>query len=527
MGMHYVSNENRNFELDLPKDTKPKTPILFCVETPDVSNTNLWENPELFSAWHTFYMRRIEQGSAKTIDFISGSQTSLAQFHPKKILLSSGNAKLVSANDDANFVFRGIFRHPKDAGKEETPFKRRFGLTDAVAIGYESSQKAHQFLRYLIESQGIACGEQVIVPFANRTGVKSLPAPPVTDEDEDWGDDELITTADVMTELGTHTGLDYAKSIRKALSGFSLDRLLEAHAPTAIAIIESVTTGRLSITYYRELARDEYLENICKWHENCKWPLWRKAKDNGHPFVVFGAPSFDRILQASFGHPRGANDLAYQKLKQRVRAQLMRSVFDNIPLPRDFIVNAVHRASNPLAFSKNGTFERNHFLSALATTCAVLKHSTHNTKESFEMSIDLSRTDRDYLFGRLLGAADKLEEYALRKKSNDRLVTAAIRYMQTFSMRPATTWTTIHNQLLPYIQQVKGAIAFREIEGIMKLGTPDAFADDAPLSSLYLVGFYHERAHIDQIVESFRAKQTVDTSVDTAIDNNLNQQAKE
>ena len=143
------------------------------------------------------------------------------------------------------------------------------------------------------------------------------------------------------------------------------------------------------------------------------------------------------------------------------------------------------------------------------------------------MSIDLSRTDRDYLFGRLLGAADKLEEYALRKKSNDRLVTAAIRYMQTFSMRPATTWTTIHNQLLPYIQQVKGAIAFREIEGIMKLGTPDAFADDAPLSSLYLVGFYHERAHIDQIVESFRAKQTVDTSVDTAIDNNLNQQAKE
>ena len=516
----YVSDENRDFEAELPEGTKPKMPILFRVEEPGVANSNLWERPELFSAWHTFYTCKIQTESGQTLDFISGGRDTVAQLHPKKIALAAGNAKLISANDTKNFVFRGIFQHPEDNKQDD--FKRRFGLTDAVTIGYESSQKAHQFLRYLIATQGIHCGEQVIVPFANRSGARPLPAPPVTDDDEDWGENEITTTADVMTKLGANTGLDYAKSLGKALAGFTPDRLVEAHAPTAIAIFESATPGRLSVTYYRELARDEYLENVRRWHESCKWPIWRKAKDSGKPFVVFGAPSFERVLQASFGWAKGTADTGYQKLKQRVRAQLIRSVFDNAPLPTDFVSNAIRRASNPLAVTTNGKFDRNRFLATLATTCALLKHNTQNTEESFDMSIDLARTDRDYLYGRLLGAADKLEEYALRKKENSRLVTAAIRYMQTFSMRPATTWQVIHNQLLPYIQQVKGTIAFREIQAIHELGAPETFADDAPLSGLYLVGYYHERAHIaNLIVEAARKKQPTDSS-DNDTDNTTN-----
>lgn len=114
------------------------------------------------------------------------------------------------------------------------------------------------------------------------------------------------------------------------------------------------------------------------------------------------------------------------------------------------------------------------------------------------MSIDLHRTDRDYLYGRLLGAADKLEEYALYKKDNTRS-TAAIRYMQTFSMRPFTTWRIIHDTLLPYIQQVKNSFAFREIQTIMEAFNPNLFNDDSPLSGLYLAGYYHEREHLDDL----------------------------
>ena len=513
---NYVSDDNRDFEAELPEGTKPKTPILFRVE--DSASPNLWEKPELFSAWHAFYTRKIQAESGQTLDFIGGGQDTVAQFHPKKISLAAGNAKLVSANDKSNFVFRGIFRHPDNCPKDEqSAFKSRFGLTDAVTIGYESSQKAHQFLRYLIATQGIHCGEQVIVPFANRTGAKSLPAPPVTDDDEDWGDDEITTTSDVMTKLGANTGLDYAKSIGKALAGFSLDKQVEAHAPTAIAIFESATPGRLSITYYRELARNEYLENVRDWHETCKWPIWRKSKDGGRPFVVFGAPSFERILQAAFGWSKSATDSGYQKLKQRVRAQLIRSVFDNAPLPADFVANAVRRVSNPLSVTTDGQFDRNRFLATLATTCALLKHhyTTTKPKESFDMGIDLARTERDYLYGRLLGAADKLEEYALHKKDNGRLVTAAIRYMQTFSMRPATTWQIIHNQLIPYKQQVRNSVADRELQSIGASLAAEAYEDDRPLAPVYLAGYYHERSRIETLIADAKAKKQSDDSSDT------------
>ncbi len=128
------------------------------------------------------------------------------------------------------------------------------------------------------------------------------------------------------------------------------------------------------------------------------------------------------------------------------------------------------------------------------------------------MSIDLSRKDRDYLYGRLLGAADELEEYALHKKDNNR-VTAAIRYMQTFSMRPFTTWRIIHDALLPYKQQVKNSIADRELQCIHEQFSPELLEDDSPLSGVYLAGYYHERAYLEALViEATTKKQKVENA---------------
>ena len=133
------------------------------------------------------------------------------------------------------------------------------------------------------------------------------------------------------------------------------------------------------------------------------------------------------------------------------------------------------------------------------------------------MSIDLSRTDRDYLYGRLLGAADKLEEYALHKKDDSRLVTAAIRYMQTFSMRPFTTWGTIHDALIPYRQKVKGCFADQEIQAIKnQFESVESYNDNSPLTGLYLIGYYHERVHIDNLIAAAKTKKEVpDFSVNT------------
>lgn len=505
----YVSNKNYDFSNDYPLQTKPKTPILFRVECPGRANSNLWQIPDVFNKWHEFYSCKIKNTSSNALDFLTGETISVAKFHPKKVFLSAGNAKLISANDEKNFTFRGVFRHPKNiAAKERGKFEKKFGLTDAATIGYESSQKAHQFLRYLISSQGIMCGEQVIVPFSIQSNKKTLPKLPVKDSDL-WNDDEPKTDADVTLDLQTRTGRDYADSIRKALKGYELDNQWKAHAKSSLVILEAATPGRLSITFYREFTSADYMKHVQSWHERCKWPLWRRKGDSAE--FYYGAPSIDKIIHAAFGWPKSDCDKTYEKIMIRARQNLIRTIFDNAPIPLDYLENAIRRVSNPLGITDGkNTFDRRRFCSILTTTCAILKHETNNQKESFDMSIDLKRTDRDYLYGRLLGAADKLEQYALRKKGNDRSVTAAIRYMQMFSQRPFSAWQIIHQSLMPYKQQTRGSIADKELQAISNQFNGDGkdFENDIPLSGLYLIGYYHECAYIDELVRAAYEKSS-------------------
>jgi CRISPR-associated protein Csd1 len=143
----------------------------------------------------------------------------------------------------------------------------------------------------------------------------------------------------------------------------------------------------------------------------------------------------------------------------------------------------------------------------------VRKYYQQGRKEDYKLSIELDRTDRDYLYGRLLGAADKLEEYALYKKGNKRVVTAAIRHMQAFARHPFRTWQTIHGCLNPYIQTVKGGFAFNEIQAITdKFNSVAECETDIPLNGSYLIGYYHERAYIDSLVRTAaeNKKQSMD-----------------
>jgi CRISPR-associated protein Csd1 len=167
-----------------------------------------------------------------------------------------------------------------------------------------------------------------------------------------------------------------------------------------------------------------------------------------------------------------------------------------------------------LGITISGKFDRNAFEQVVSTACALIrKDYLQRDKEDYKLSIELDRTDRDYLYGRLLGAADKLEEYALYKKKNDRVVTAAIRHMQVFAQRPFRTWQTIHGCLNPYIQTVKGSFAFSEIEVIMDKFESGEYEKDMPLNGSYLIGFYHERAYINSLGKAARnERKTTDNT---------------
>ena len=397
-----------------------------------------------------------------------------------------------SDNDKTNYTFRGKF---EDSAQ-------------VVSIGYETSQKAHQFLRYLVNDRGYYCGEQVILSFTIGSTEELLP-PPI-EEKSIWEtlEFQLKTDNDKQNKLNAETGFDYANSLKKALDGFKHGKALEQHTRTAVIALDAATTGRLSITFYRELDRSEYLEKIADWHESCKWNQKFWDETQGRYILYKGAPSIDKIIEAVYGKKRSGKDESYTKIKKAARERLLRCIFDGSFLPEDYIVASVRRASNPLGITKNSTFDRDGFEQIVSTACALVrKDYKQRNKEEFALSIELNRTDRDYLYGRLLGAADALEEYALFKQEKGRIVTAAIRHMQAFVQRPFRTWTTIHGCLIPYIEKVKGGFAFTEIQAVKQLFLQGEFEKDTPLNGSYLLGYYHERAYIESLAKEASDKK--------------------
>ena len=79
---------------------------------------------------------------------------------------------------------------------------------------------------------------------------------------------------DVVQDALIATDMNYAKRFRALLRGYGSPDFLQKHAnKMAIVILDAATSGRLSVTFYRELRENEYLENILKWHTDTAWPL--------------------------------------------------------------------------------------------------------------------------------------------------------------------------------------------------------------------------------------------------------------
>lgn len=419
--------------------------------------------------------------------YASGDTLPLTVNHPKKIHQLASNAKLISSNDTTNFVYRGRFE----------------SASQAVGVSYEVSQKAHQALRWLISSRGYRCGTQAIVAWAIGT------APQIPSfHDDSLG---LYETAEKsnsakLIEAHNQTFIDYAKLLNNLLLGFgNVDKLRVHSREIAVVGVDAATPGRMAIKYYRRMGENEYLEHVVKWHDTCKWyqPYGRDKDGKVKHGYFIGAPSFDRIANAVLGAKRSVSDENYDKQKKSLRERLLHCVFDGERIPRDMVTSAVHRASNPLAYEKTGSHssaERwRDWEDALCTACAMVRRY-YNDYEGvdFVVALETQRTDRDYLYGRLLAFADKIEAAARYKQGtakDDARSTNAIRYMAVYAQRPFRTWNTLFTQQLnPHIQQLAGAGWYlNQIEDIMALFEKGHYETDAPLSGKYLLGFFAQR----------------------------------
>lgn len=463
--------------------------IRFCVSLDGQLEDRLWMIPEMWCAWNSYCKsENMDKRSAKGVCYVSGeADTTYTEKHPKSINRISGNAKLISGNDSSNFTYRGRFAKS----------------SQAVTVSYEASQKAHQALRWLIVNQGYCCGTQAIVAWAvdGKTKVEDF-----TDDSYDIYTSEPMTDADKRIGAEIVVATDYAALIKKALLGLGgTDKLRSYQRCIAIMATDAATTGRLSVTYYRKLAENEYLERIIEWHNTCKWfqSFGKDQEGKYKPGYFIGAPSFDRISEAVLGKRRKKNDDSYDKMKKAARERLLHCVFDGDRIPRDMVNAAMHRASNPIILektdAKNAAERWRDWEQVLGAACALIKRYYYDyKKEGYEVALEEDQTDRNYLYGRLLAVADKIELSARYKQGNskdDARATNAIRYMTVFSQHPFRTWNLLFTQQLnPYIQQLNGADWYLNLIGnIMALFRKDEFETDAPLEGSYLLGFFAQR----------------------------------
>jgi CRISPR-associated protein Csd1 len=434
--------------------------IRFRVEVFGENESAVWLDKEIYESYINYYLSLQED---LDLCYVKGQAIPCSEKHPAKVRNTADKAKLISANDAIGFTYRGRF-----ADKNQV-----------VTIGYETSQKAHSALRWLVDKQGYKNGDQVIVAW----GTQNQDIPQLLEDTQDsiFGEEEIHT---ISTEK------EFAKRLSSAIAGYGCD--LDTKAEIVIMGLDAATTGRLSITYYRELDGSDFLNRIKHWHSTCLWKhSYKRVKDGvdekGKPkFKVIsfiGAPSPKDIIFTIYG------DKVSDTLKKSTIERLLSCIIDGAKLPYDIVNSALNRASNPV------TMEKWEWEKVLSITCALVrKYYYDKFKEVWEMSLDENQMDRSYIFGRLLAIAQRIEEYAISTTGENR-DTNAERLMHQFKLHPYKTWGVITDKLKPYMARLglKGRNLTELMTRVNSMLSFEDFTSQKKLDDSYILGYYCQR----------------------------------
>ena len=449
-----------------------------------------WKDSSLWGCFIRYYR---SMGGKKELDYLTGERQTVSYLHSKKIRNEGDGAKLISSNDEANYTFRGRF-----STKEQ-----------AFAIGNETSQKMHNALKWIIRKQGRSFDTLTMVTW--ESDMKEMPP---------WDADTETISSTSVTEMTPETGEEdlqalfqddipvrweeeaevspefdgnpvTARQFYSALEGYR--KQVENTSHMILMAFDAATTGRLSLAEFKTMETSRYLDNIRKWHEQCGWIQW-KYKD-GYRKSYYGVPGVRDIADILYGLESNGRITIADKNGKRLYAELGRRlipcIWDNRNVPYDLLMTAVNRASMPQAYKERYNWER-----VLTLACSFVKKSRYEReKEEWNVALDKECKIRDYLYGRLLAVADRIEYRTYERDKDTSRVTNAKRYMSTFSQRPFDTWKIIEENLQPYLNKLP--IAERRyyenlLDSIEVLFDMEEFQNNDKLDGLYLLGFHSQ-----------------------------------
>ncbi len=437
--------------------------VRFDVQPTAEQQKRLWEDDsvqESFMAWKKS-MESLEDDS-KNICYVTGQNSLIADKHPKGIIRGSYGAKLISGNDKSNFVFRGRFLEKKEA----------------LAISYETSQKAHNMLKWLMENHGFQNGSQVFVSWGTR--LQEIPDI-YADSCDLFGFEENNDETQYAVALRT----EYVKRLNNAMRGYGKN--IDDADDIIIMGLSATTPGRASVIFYRELKGSDFLKRIEDWHKYCSW-LHSYKFINKKRVPFYGAPAPLDIIKAAYG-----DNISDTQKKANIEL-LVHCIIDGKSIPNGLRNSIVRRAASP------ASMDYYVWQKTLGIACAVIcrhlnyEKNKYNTKGGYiwQMAVDEQNKDRSYLFGRLLAYAEYIERYAYYKSDTPARQTNAERMMHSFSLKPAKTWQLLFLRLQSYLRQIKspGKISWwkKQVDQIIDSIGPQGFNNKA-LEEQFLLGY--------------------------------------
>jgi CRISPR-associated protein, csd1 family len=409
----------------------------------------------------------------KGICNISGKEERIIKNHrsPKGVF---ENAKLISQNSEIAFI--------------GDRFPTKESSNNIIRVGYETSEKIHLMIKYLLENKNsniwLESSQYLINWFSDDLANKSqldIVKPEFDSLFEDEEDDmeeshQLIRPNAVNQEIGS--------SFIKGRKLFGND------ATYYIAILTKTSKGRIALKYFRQLQVSQLLKNLENWQDTYSWEARTKLG-----IYKQKTPNFNEIINAAYGVDRGRYlELDNDSFRSDQYQQLVTALIDGKAIPNSIVkkleANIKHRQNYPKCWH-----------SLQQVSLAVL-HKQYGRE--FKPMVDHENTNRSYLFGRLLAIFELMETQRYRiEGGNQERITNAERYWNAYTSQPAKLMMNLANKIKPYEETVKlnsrGIYnkLEKEREKIISLLSPLMTNKDIndPLDYQFIFGYYSEKQY--------------------------------
>lgn len=421
-----------------------------CGESEEV-----WRSRSVIDSYVNYCQAKAATSAEPVLDYVSGEFAPPARQHLKGVLASFGNAKLISANDTENFTYKGRFSDG----------------TEALTVGFLSSQKAHNALKWVISNDGFTFGDSKMRMICWSPKGKKTPSPLMSLFPKFKADEKTIPT-------------NYREILAKTVLGYKKE--FDMTDETVTAIFDAATSGRLSVCYYSEMQASDFLERLRFWDETIAWV---------HRTYGVTSPSLKDIADAAYGVPRASKSVQTIETDEKVFSgaiqRLLQCRLEKSPFPADIMLSAVQKCSSLQLYEKPNREKQ------LFTTCAIIKKYMYDRfKEEWNMALEPEKRSRSYQFGRLLAVLEKAERDTY--EPDEKREPNAIRMQAVFVKRPMYAAKIIIEQLKnAYWPRLKpwARSYYDKLIGEIMLTISECSENDKnkPLGEEYLMGYYLQK----------------------------------